>query len=144
MVQLLREILGEKDHSLRFRAKGTSMSPFIRDRDVITVTPVTTNTLRAGQIIAFVFQPEGKLCVHRIICRNQDGFITRGDNLAWPDSVISETQVLGRVIRVERNDRTVSAGTGMGGMIIARFWHTSVVREVVAGLKYLKSRARNK
>jgi signal peptidase I len=142
MVQILREVLGTKGQTIRFRAKGISMSPFIRDQDVITVSPVRADTLRRGHVIAFVFQPEAKLCVHRIIDKKGSGFVTQGDNLNRPDGIISESQVLGRIKRVERKGRVVTAGTGLGGKFIARFWHTHAVQALLSGLRSLKARER--
>lgn len=137
MIEVLRSVL-EQGHSLRVRATGTSMTPFIRDNDVITISPLDQRRLKTGQVVAFFFHPESKLCVHRITEITHDGLITWGDNLMIPDGIVSFEQVLGLVTRVERNGRNISADTGFEKKWIARFRHGKASRGSIAGLKTIR------
>ena len=96
--------------SIRFRALGQSMSPMIRDGDVLTVEPARLEDLRVGEV-AFHRIGERQVVAHRVVGRRaEDGrrvLTTRGDAvLGAPDSV-SEGDVLGRVIERERDGRVV-------------------------------------
>lgn len=139
MVDLLKKVIGGRHRSLRFRARGTSMAPFIKDNDVITVSPAEAGKLNVGQVIAFSFQPEEKLCVHRIIGKEENGFVTRGDNLGSPDGLILFEQVLGLVTMVERNGRIIKTGKGFGKNWIVRFWHGKIRQGVTARWMQLKT-----
>src|SRR3972149_845028 len=62
---LVREVLG-KGGGLRFRARGTSMSPFIRDGDVVRVEPAAPSRLKRGEIV-LCRRRWGSHTVHRLV-----------------------------------------------------------------------------
>ena len=69
--------------SVRFRVKGVSMQPLLRNgRDEVEVRPVDPATVRPGDILLFRYR--GRHILHRLI--RQDGMIyyLRGDN-AWSE-----------------------------------------------------------
>ncbi len=94
--------------SFRFRAGGFSMSPFIRDGDVLTVVPVDGRP-RRGDIAAYIRPMSGALAVHRIVGRRKGDFILKGDNERGWD-LVPESGLLGLVNRVERKGGEVRAG----------------------------------
>ncbi len=97
----------------RFRVRGWSMSPFIRDHDVITVAPLGSRPAQTGEVVAFVSPADERLVVHRVVGRLGTELLVQGDNLAREaDSPIPESRVLGRVKRVERNGKPVRVGLG--------------------------------
>jgi len=114
---LLAAVL-DKGVPFRFQAGGFSMSPFIRDGDVITLAPLS-KPLRCGQVAAFVHPLSNHLVVHRAIrCLNAD-YLFKGDHSPHPDGWAQHRQVLGRVVRVERNGRRIRLGLGWESRIIA-------------------------
>jgi signal peptidase I len=91
--------------SVRFRARGTSMSPLVRDGDVVLVQPVEAGSIRVGDLVFFSQEP-GNIVVHRVI-RKQAGpegvqFTVQGDQVSRPDGVIPMSQVYGKVVAVDR------------------------------------------
>ncbi len=52
LIELLQAVL-DKGVPFRFRAKGFSMTPFIKDGDVITIFPLEGSRPRLGDIVAF-------------------------------------------------------------------------------------------
>ena len=92
---------------VRFRARGYSMTPLVRDMDVLLVQPVRTSLIRIGDIILCSIQPD-RVVVHRVIRRRSDlhgfYFMVQGDRAAQPDGWIQQSQVLGRVAEVERGE----------------------------------------
>jgi signal peptidase I len=118
LVQLLRAVLDE-GAPVRFRAKGFSMSPFIRNGDVVTLFPLQESSPRVGDVIAFVVQGTEKLCVHRIVGKKSNLYITKGDNSSEADESVLNENILGFVRRVERNGREVFLGLGPERFLIA-------------------------
>ena len=117
------------------------MTPFIRDGDVITIAPVQPSnrsprvatfspvppggksgvmTCGIGQVVAFFSPVNQRLVVHRIIGRHDSRFLIQGDSLSGPvaDTVRPE-DILGRVIRIERNRKRVWLGLGPERQVIA-------------------------
>ena len=81
--------------SVRFRVKGVSMQPLLRNgRDEVEVRPVDPATVRPGDILLFRYR--GRHILHRLI--RQDGMIyyLRGDN-AWSEERCVGTDIVGRV-----------------------------------------------
>lgn len=130
-LMLLCAIL-EQGRPFRFRAPGASMTPFIRDGDVITITPFRDKRPRIGHVVAFRHPVLNKLLVHRIVAQHGEGWLLRGDNASEADGAVSHDSLLGRVTRVERDGRLVCLGLGPGGRLIAalslRGWLPSVLR----------------
>ena len=118
LVQLLRAVLG-KGSPVRFRAKGFSMSPFIKNEDVVTLSPLQNASPNVGDVIAFALQGTDKLCVHRMIGKKGDLFVTKGDNSSEADESVPKENVLGLVTRVERDEKEVFLGLGPERFLIA-------------------------
>ena len=111
LIELLRAVL-DKGAPFRFRAKGFSMSPFIKDDDIITVSPLTDDSIRSGDIVAFIRPEMKKLIIHRVIGKKGEYFHIKGDNIPDTDELIPETNILGRLTRVERNGKEILFGLG--------------------------------
>ena len=103
-----RELSGGLLHdgyAVRFRAAGTSMEPAIRDGDWITVARVSPGEIRQGDV---VFYACGRRTIaHRVIevrspASPEPTFIVRGDAKGGSDAPVAASQVLGKVIAVER------------------------------------------
>ena len=72
--ELLKSGLG-----VRFEARGASMSPAIRDGEIVYVTPVIVSKLRKDDIV--LTKGHSGFRVHRLVVADPDKnlFITRGD-----------------------------------------------------------------
>jgi len=95
------------------------MSPFIKDGDVLTITPVQTSAPGFGDVVVFTHPHTGKLIIHRIIGKKAGSYLTKGDNAPEGDGLISRAAILGRVTKVERNGKYISLGLGPDRFIIA-------------------------
>jgi len=118
LVQLLRAVLG-KGLPARFRAKGFSMSPFIKNEDVVTLSPLKEAFPGVGDVIAFVLQGTDKLCVHRVVGQKGNFYATKGDNSTEGDAAVPKENVLGFVTKVERHGKEVFLGLGPERFLIA-------------------------
>ncbi|MBW1981970.1 MAG: hypothetical protein JRJ12_12200 [Deltaproteobacteria bacterium] len=97
------------------------MSPFIRDGDVITVSPLPRGSLRCGDVLAFVHPATKKLVIHRLVGQRRGILHTKGDNSGDAEELIAETNILGCVTRVERHGKKVLFGLGLERRLIAFF-----------------------
>lgn len=118
-VGLMKAVL-EKNVPFRFAAKGRSMFPFIRDGDLITISPLPMPLpLRPGDVVTFVNPSCNRLMAHRIIDVSPDGHLIKGDNNSIPDGRIHQSDIIGRVVRVEHRGRRVRFGLGAERVLIA-------------------------
>jgi ribosomal protein S18 acetylase RimI-like enzyme len=104
---------------LRTMARGFSMQPFIRDKDILTILPIKEIQPSLGDVVAFTQPDSGRLAIHRIIGRRGDGWLIKGDNCTAPDSVVETEKIIGRVCRVERQGKEAYWGIGKTGKLIA-------------------------
>lgn len=107
MVMELIEAVHEKGASFRFQAPGHSMTPSIRDGDVITISPLGSIVPRRGDVIAFRHPERPQLLVHRVLHTHpQDKrYFIKGDNCPIADGWVPAENVLGLVTKVERGGR---------------------------------------
>ena len=117
-LELLRATV-ERGIPLRIRVRGFSMAPFIRDDDVLTITPMNGRVPSVGEVVAFTLPDPGRLVIHRIIAARDGAWLVRGDNCPKPDGIVGCKNILGRVTRVERQGREVRLGLGGESRIIA-------------------------
>ncbi len=102
--ELFKDILG-RALSLRVRVTGNSMAPFLNGGEMLTVRKVRTSSLRIGDLI-FCRTRDNSLLLHRIVAKRvKDGslvFQTKGDALFSLDEPVCESDILGKVCRVEK------------------------------------------
>jgi hypothetical protein len=98
-----------RGHAVQFRAHGDSMHPLIRSGDLLHVEP--NRDAKVGDVVLTL--ADRGLTAHRVIARNGDLLITRGDNAPSDDSPIDISRVLGRV--------RVSALRKLGAALVDRF-----------------------
>ncbi|MFC1948011.1 S24/S26 family peptidase [Chloroflexota bacterium] len=121
LADIMREVLN-KGASFRFCARGWSMMPFIRNGDVITISPVLQGPPRLGDVVAYVRFNAGSLVVHRIIARRGSTLVIKGDGVSgYSEDLVPPHNLLGKITRVERKGRTVWLGFGPEKFVIAWF-----------------------
>ncbi len=118
LVQLLAAVL-DKGAAVRFQAKGFSMSPFIKNKDVVTISPLQGKPPGLGHIIAFVHKETDGLCIHRIVRLKDSFYVTKGDNISETAEYVPRENILGLLTRVERTGKEVFLGLGPERLLIA-------------------------
>jgi len=108
-LELSNEIL-RLGNRLRFRARGYSMYPFIRDGDILEVEPVDGQGVRLGDVI-FYHRAGQRAVVHRVIKKflqkDKTIFVAKGDANPAEGEIVQMEDILGRVSAVERNSRRI-------------------------------------
>ncbi|MDW7759908.1 MAG: S24/S26 family peptidase [Acidobacteriota bacterium] len=127
LLKLMRDVLA-KGLPFRFRARGLSMAPFVRDGDVITISPTRRSLPGVGRVVAFVSTETGKLVVHRVVARRGTAVFIRGDCVPeHADGIIPPENLLGQVTRIERNGRKIRLGVGPERYVIAGLSRTRLL-----------------
>lgn len=117
-----RELLSgisERGASMRTTVRGFSMFPFIRDLDVVIISPMNGRPPVVGDVVAFTRPENGRLTIHRVIANLGTGWLVKGDNCDEADGVVTQDHILGKVIAVERNGRNVRLGLGAESVWVA-------------------------
>lgn len=104
LLKLSRTLI-ERDTSIRFQAKGFSMRPFIRDGDLITVSPLWNSPVKAGDVVLYK-TADDRAIVHRVIrktgIKGRMIFFIKGDAVFGQSEEVDLKNILGRVTVVER------------------------------------------
>ena len=138
LMDLLKATVG-RGASFSFRAKGSSMSPFIRDDDMITLSPLSPSSAKIGDVLAFTCPLTGKLIIHRMVGRKGDLYSIRADNASGPNEIVPETNILGRVTKVERKGKKVFFGLGPERYMIGMFSRSGFLQPLLRLARYVRS-----
>jgi hypothetical protein len=130
LAELVKDILS-KGVECRFQAKGHSMSPFIKDGDVVTVSPLFGTAPHLGDVVAFIHPGTDKLVIHRVVGRKDDSCIIIGDNTFETNGPVSTGNILGRVTRVERGGKRIIVGLGLERYLIAFLSRSGLLSSVL-------------
>jgi hypothetical protein len=130
---------------IRFKAGGHSMTPFIRDGDVVLVHPLTSLAPTLGDVVAFIHPETKMLRIHRVLSVSGAGCLIQGDNMAEkPDGLVPGGAILGKVTRLERDGREVRLGLGPERILLAllsRLGMLAVIRRYLGPLHARFSRS---
>lgn len=90
---------------VRLRVDGTSMSPLLKPGDQVVLQRATPQQLQKGDLV--VVRRQHDMVTHRLVHQNAGQWLTKGDNSRYPDLPALENQVLGKVIAIEKNKKTI-------------------------------------
>jgi signal peptidase I len=100
----LSQAILESGNSLRFRARGWSMHPFIQDGDLLTIAPVGKGSVKRGDVVLYATD-ENRLMVHRVISPSKKSdvmMLIKGDSCLGSPERVTPREVLGKLILIER------------------------------------------
>ncbi len=124
--------------SVELTVTGSSMSPFIRSQDTVTLEPIGAHRVRHGEVVA-VARTGQRLVVHRIIAMAGSRIQTRGDSASQVDEWIERSRVVARVSKITRRGRAVSIGLGGGSALLAWLSRTGLLGSLLHPLRWLTS-----
>ena len=134
LLTLCQEVLGKGSY-LRFRALGGSMFPFIRPGDIITAKSIPPDDLTVGQVL--FYYKDGNFFAHRLKEKSGNSLmITRGDNLPSSDNFIRRSEVLGKIVMIERKGKKIDMESGLMRLVnwtIARIHIYWIIRSMSLG-----------
>lgn len=118
--------------TLRLGVSGWSMLPTLWPGDTLVVQRAGSDEIAEGDIV--LFARDRRFFVHRVIRKDRSALMvqTRGDALPRPDPPVSNRELLGRVVSVERNGEFLQPNRNF----------TMVDRSVTALVRHSNSAAR--
>lgn len=118
---------------VRLRVFGTSMVPAVLPGDQVLIQRATLDEILPGEIA--VFLRSGRLFVHRVVDRKgmpaapkaeeELCLITRGDRQRDCDPPVYSSELLGRVVSIERGRREIKVAANRATLLTARVLQSS-------------------
>jgi signal peptidase I len=98
-------------YPIRFCANGQSMKPTINDGEIIIIEPLELGKIKRRDII--LYRTRRGVIAHRVVDIERRGsaqatFILRGDSAISYDCPVAASDILGRVVAVERRGRLIN------------------------------------
>ena len=121
--QLLQE--GKK---IEIPVKGNSMRPFLSDGETVVVTPVAVDCPLKKCDIILAETSTGQVMMHRIREISPAGIRMKGDGNLYQSELVRPEDVMGRVVGVIHNGKTISLYTPLR-LFLARIWNPIWVRK---------------
>lgn len=118
LIDLIQAVL-ERGASLKIQVRGCSMSPCIKNGDMVVLSALPGRSPRLGDVVASRLPGCDRVLIHRVAGKIGDLHLIRGDNCAEADGLVSQRVILGRVCRVERNGIPVRFGLGPERRVLA-------------------------
>lgn len=118
-LELLAQQLLRDRCPVRFVVTGSSMYPFIREGDTVTLAPCV-GTERVGDVVAV--SHAGRFFIHRIVRAAETGLWVQGDAHPHTALPVSRHEVWGVVVRIERAGRSATDWGQIGWIRRARRW----------------------
>ena len=100
---ILQENILNRGRHFRILIRGRSMSPMLRDGDVVEIRDFDLNRLRVGDLLLFKTE-SGLLVLHRYLGKQiregREWLTTKGDASRGCDQPLAPHQILGRVVQI--------------------------------------------
>lgn len=106
ILPVIEDVLS-RDGEITFTPNGNSMWPLLHSgRDTVTLISVKEPLKKYD--LPLYKNANGHFILHRVIGKNKDGYIMRGDNLLYKEYGITDEQIIGKVVRFNRCDKDYS------------------------------------
>jgi len=127
---LMAEVL-KKGKAFRFQASGSSMNPFIKDGDILTLVNVSQGEIKIGNVLSFIHPHNRKLMVHRVVNIKQKKYLMKPDHNANVDGWVNHQEIIGIVHSVERGESLIQFGNGWEKIWIAHLSRWNVLMPII-------------
>ncbi len=121
LLELVTDLLGSGREAC-FAYSGKSMHPVIHTGNMVTVSPVSLDNIRPGQILLYLpVLPDGSrgMVLHRYLGRNPDNTLRmRADACPVLDPPVNADDVVGRVVRIRKSRFTLRADRLPGSLLL--------------------------
>lgn len=109
-----------KSHSVWMNMKGSCMHPFIRDGSTLLVEPINMDKVRLGDIVLYQ-TGVSRIVAHQVIRKIPQGnrmtLLTKGGSCPAFNQPVHLEDLLGKVIRIERNGRPIRSDTAFTRLV---------------------------
>lgn len=141
LFDLMLSVLSQDKQTMKIQCLGNSMSPFIRDRNILTIRPFDRNKpVHKGDIVAVAIHDARRILVHRVIDFNEQRVLLKGDGNIENDGWFDIADILGIVQRIETESGVGYTPRHWQNAVIAMGSRFNVIRHMfLPGLKFLKA-----
>lgn len=132
---IVHELL-EGGRSVRFRASGQSMEPFVRDGDRVVADRVAIPDLRPGDVILYR-RGSGNAAAHRLVRwadSDRETAVVAADAGFTETETVPAADILGRVESSERESQTRRLDTNSARFCGLLWFRTRAMRRIVRRL----------
>jgi len=141
--QLAAEVL-RSSGGLRLQATGWSMLPTIFPGDTLMIERADCTDAVEGDIV--LCAREDRFAIHRVLDKNADTILTRGDAMPRPDPPVENRDLLGKVTFILRNGKQIVPARSLSfpqraGATLVRRSHFAA--RVLMKVHQLQQRSRN-
>jgi len=102
---------------VRLEVTGGSMLPAVWPGDQLIVQSRNPNKIQPGQFILYL--RDGSLVAHRVVSRDGDLIVTRGDSVPQADPPFPSSEVAGEIISIVRRGRRVAPELTFGRRLVS-------------------------
>ncbi len=135
---LLKELSSAGSHiCVSGNIQGDSMFPWIKNGDKVSIIPITA-PIRNGDIIAFYQGSPSRFVAHRVIKSMPGQTITKGDNCFAADLPIKNTDIAGKIVKIERKSNQKFFGMGKEKIVITILSQLNILQIGIRIWKNLK------
>ena len=128
-----------KGKNVRFRVKGFSMLPVIRNmRDDVILYPCNPEELQPLDIVLFKFN--GRHILHRIIRKEGDTFIIQGDGIYASHEYCKPEDIVGKVEYIIRGKHTISVHSKSFRVYSKLWYHLRGIRRYLLFINRVMTR----
>ena len=93
------------------------MYPFVRTGDKLFIQPAKVDELHIGDVV-FYRRSKNFFVAHHLIQKiNHTTMVTKGNNMDYCDEPVTVEKVLGKVVSIERNGRTINLETWLNEVV---------------------------
>ena len=133
MQGFIDEILNNNGN-VKFTITGTSMLPLLHNNIDEVIIEKNTSKIKKYDII-FYKRKNNQDVLHRVVGKNKDGFILRGDNQFVNEYGITTSNIIGVVTSIIRNGKELKLDS-IKYKIYSILWVNSMwLRKIILGLK---------
>ncbi len=117
---LIREAI-ERNGTLKFRLKGTSMRPFLREGDILTVSALRSQKISVGDLV--IYHDGMSITCHRVFRTFKNNFQLKADAAMTADEFLKKGRLMGKVVELQKGGLILNMNNNAGriaNMVISR------------------------
>jgi signal peptidase len=103
--------------AIQLEVTGGSMLPAVWPGDRLIVQRLDPDKIQPGQII--LYSRHGGLVAHRVVSRDGDRLVTRGDSLPQTDPPVPTNEIAGEIVSIVRRGRRVCPELTLGRRMVS-------------------------
>ncbi|MFZ0038364.1 MAG: signal peptidase I [Candidatus Acidiferrales bacterium] len=114
--ELVAEV-AQTQGEVQLQVLGGSMLPSIWPGDRLIVQRRNPNQIQPGKIV--LYKREGGLVAHRVVARDGESLLTRGDSVSKADAPVQAEEIVGEIVAIIRRGQRVALELTLGRRMVA-------------------------